>query len=253
MVRSVDRALRVLFCIAASPNPIGLAEISASTEVDKATVLRFLQTLETFRLVCRDESRRYSVGSGVWQLSRTFRRDLRLLAEPFLAALRDETGESVSLVVERGLERVVLHVVEASVELRVVPTLNRVVPIYSGASGKVIMAFKSEAERSRIIEATGLGHANKSGQIDPVTYLEQLEQVRKDGYATAIGDVSLGAAAIAAPIFDHDGALQAVVSLRGPEARMSPSRVLVLAPLVVRAADAISHELSGIRVPSTDD
>jgi DNA-binding IclR family transcriptional regulator len=166
--------------------------------------------------------------------------------------LRDETGESVCLVVERGLERAVLLVIEASVELRVVPTLNSVVPVYSGASGKVIMAFKPEAERAKIIHATGLAHVTKSGQIDPSTYLENLEQVRKDGYASTSGDVTVGAAAVAAPVFGAEGALEAVVSLRGPAARMTPTRVLTLAPLVVRTADAISRELSGVKVQKTD-
>ena len=102
-----------------------------------------------------------------------------------------------------------------------------------------------EAERNRIIEVTGLKPVNENALTDRKSFLKSLEQVRKDGYATTRGDVTLGAAAIAAPIFDRSGVLQGVVSLRGPEARMTGERVKQVAPLVVETADAISRELMG--------
>jgi DNA-binding IclR family transcriptional regulator len=152
-------------------------------------------------------------------------------------------------MVERGLERVVLMAIEASHELRVVPALNSVVPIYSGASGKVFMAFMPEAERDRIIEVTGLKPVNERGLTDRKSFLKALEQVRKDGYAVTVGDVTLGAVAVAAPIFGRSDVLQGVVSVRGPEARMTSERVKLLAPLVVETADAISREVIGAMTP----
>jgi DNA-binding IclR family transcriptional regulator len=250
LVRSVERTLMILFCVASARKPLGLSEISAATNVDKATALRLLSTLEAFRLVKRDDtSRKYAVGSGVWQLSKSYQIDLRNVAQPYLRSLRDTTGESVSLMVERGLERVVLMAIEASHELRVVPALNSVVPIYSGASGKVFMAFMPEAERDRIIEVTGLKPVNERGLTDRKSFLKALEQVRKDGYAVTVGDVTLGAVAVAAPIFGRADVLQGVVSVRGPEARMTSERVKLLAPLVVETADAISREVIGAMTP----
>lgn len=246
MVRSVERTLKILMCVAAADKPLGLSEISAATGVDKATALRLLATLEAFRLVRRDDAdRKYAVGAGVWQLSKFYQNDLRTVAQPYLRSLADTTGESVTLVVKRGLERVVLMAIEATHELRIVPALNSVVPIYSGASGKVFMAFMPEAERDRIIELTGLKPLNERGLTDRKSFLTALEQVRRDGYAATIGDVTLGAAAVAAPVFGPAGVLQGVVSLRGPEARLTPERVKLLAPLVVEAADALSRELMG--------
>lgn len=241
-VRSVERTLKLLFCVAGSSKPLSLSEIAVACEVDKATGLRLLKTLEVFRLVKRDPaSRKFSIGAGVWRLSRSFQGDLRVIAQPHLQALRDLTGESVSLIVERGLERVVLVAIEAAHELRVVPTLNSVAPIYSGASGKVFMAFMSEAERDRIIEVTNLRPVNERGLTDRKSFLAVIAQVRRDGFATAAGDVTPGAAAVAAPVLDEYGATQAVVSLRGPEQRLTHERIAMIAPLVVEAAQAISR------------
>ncbi len=247
-VRTVERTLNILFLIARAPVPLSLGEVSESTALDKATVLRLLATLEQFRLVQRDEkTRSYSIGSGAWQLYSYYQSELKAIAEVHLRKLRDTTGESVSLVVARGLERVVLMAMEASHELRVVPSLNSVVPVYSGASGKVLMAFLESGKLDSIIQKTGLRPVHEFDVIDRDSFLSSLAKVRRDGYAISIGDVTLGAVAVAAPVFDTEGGVLAVVSLRGPESRLTKERVKKLTPLVVEAAGDITRDLNGAK------
>lgn len=243
-VRAVERTLNILFVIATASQSLTLSDISRSTGVDKATALRLLGTLESFRLVQRDEkSRTYAIGAGAWQLVSSYQSGLKSISETHLRTLRDQTGESVSLVVARGLDRVMLTALEASHELRVVPSLNSVVPVYSGASGKVFMAYMPQENRDRIIELTGLKPVNARCVTDRASFINSLEQVQHDGYAVSVGDVTLGAVAIAAPVFDDSKEVVAVVSLRGPEARLTGERVHQLAPLVKEAARSITDDL----------
>lgn len=253
-VRSVDRALRILFYVAGAESPPNLTEISVVEDLDKATAMRLLHTLEKFRLLKRDNvSRRYSIGTGIWQTLKSYQSDLKSVADQQLRDLSKLTGESVSLVVESGFERVVLLVIEATHELRVVPTLNSVVPIYVGASGKVLMAFMPETQRDRIIESTGLKPFNQHALIDRKSFLKLLQTVRDNGYATSIGDVTMGAAAIAAPVLDELGAVHSVVSLRGPVARMGADRLAVLAPLVIETANRIAQEMFNVQATAVKD
>ena len=243
-VRSVQRAINILFMITRSDKPLGLSEISRATEIDKATVLRLLSTLEASRLVQRDPTtRKYGPGSGIWRLSTSFRSDLRTIAEPILESLRQATEESVSLVCRSGMERIVVFALSAPHELRVVPSMNRVLPIYAGASGKVIMAHLPEEECIHIIETTSLKPVNAKSVTDRGVFLGLLKEAREKGYAYALGDVTLGANAIAAPVFDDEG-ICAAVSLRGPEVRMPFERIEQLAPLVMQSAKMISDELA---------
>lgn len=243
-VRSVQRAVNILFMIARSDKPLGLSEISRAAEIDKATVLRLLGTLEASNLVQRDPvTRKYLPGSGIWRLSSTYRSDMRSIAEPILQSLCQATEESVSLVCRSGMERIVVQALSAPHELRVVPSLNRVLPIYAGASGMVMMAYMSDEERDEIIAATHLKPVNAKSVTDPEVYLNALKGVRKDGYAVAMGNVTFGANAIAAPVFDDEG-IVAAVSLRGPEIRMPKERIEQLAPLVIQAARQITAELT---------
>lgn len=243
-VRSVERALKLLMLTAESQEPLGLTEISKGTDIDKATALRLLTTLESFDLITRDTvTRRYSVGSGVWRLAAAWRGDLRSLSHRHLDQLRQITGESVSLICPRGYERVVVLALEAMHELCVVPTVGSAVPIYAGASGKVIMAHMAAAERDRVIELTGLKPVQPDRIIDRRSFLETLEAVRRKGYGVSVGDVTPGATAIAAPIFNASGEVEAVVSLRAPEIRLTEERTKQVAPLVVDCAMAISRDM----------
>ncbi len=243
-VRAVERAINILFLVSTSTEPQGLTDISRETGIDKATALRLLFTLETFNLVRRDvATRRYLPGPGVWRLSSAWQSDLRTVSHPHLEALAHATQETASLLCPRGLERVCVHAIYAANELSIVPLVGSAQPIHYGASGKVLLAFMPEQERDRIIEITKLKSPNPRAVTDRADFLKILRTVRRRGYATSAGDVTLGAAAVAAPVFNETGRLTAVVSLRGPEVRMPAKRMARLAPLVIGAADAISREL----------
>ena len=98
-VRAVERTLNILFIVAGAPEPMGLAEISEASGLDKATTLRLLATIEAFRLVRRDETtRKYTIGAGAWQLASSSQAELKALAEIHLRVLRDRTEDRVVLV-----------------------------------------------------------------------------------------------------------------------------------------------------------
>jgi DNA-binding IclR family transcriptional regulator len=243
-VRYVERAINILFCVAESDEPITLSEICRSLDLDKATALRLLFTLQQYGLVHRDpKTRQYGPGSNIQRLRNPWQSDLLSLCRPRLDYLRRSTRETVSLVCARGLERVVVDVFTTPNELSVTPVVGTAHPIYSGASGKVLMAFMPESERDHIIELTGLKPVSPNAVSDRMAYLEILQTVRRNGYAYSIGDVTVGASALAAPIFDANGAVVAVISLRGPEVRMPAERMKQMAPLVMQVAGEISAEL----------
>lgn len=244
-IRSVERAIRILFLVTQSEKPTGLSEISRATEIDKATALRVLLTLEGLDLVQRDPvTRRYSPGPGLWRIPSQWRTDLRSVSRPYLSALQRKTGETVTLVCPRGLERVVVESFPASHELSIVPTIGTAHPIYAGASGILILAHMSDDERRRVIELTGLKPLTDEVRLDAEIFAEEIAKARKQGYACSIGTVTVGAGAVAAPVFDANEDLVAVVSLRAPEIRLKDGRVGELVPDVVDTAQEISRQLA---------
>ncbi|MGC1128947.1 MAG: IclR family transcriptional regulator C-terminal domain-containing protein, partial [Candidatus Acidiferrales bacterium] len=73
--------------------------------------------------------------------------------------------------------------------------------------------------------------------------LAQLTRVRKDGFALDLEEHEPHIRCIAAPIWDHTGAVNTSLSVTGPAVRMSTPRLRELASLVRAASLKISREL----------
>ena len=99
----VDKTVAVLRALEAT-GPAGLAELQAATGLPRATAHRLATALEQHGLVRRDPDGRFCLGLGLVALGRAAADGFPLaeLARPALAALRDETGESVQLFVREG-------------------------------------------------------------------------------------------------------------------------------------------------------
>ncbi len=237
-VRSVERAISILFLVAQNDRPMGLSEISRSVGLDKATTLRLLITLEGANLIQQDAStRRYLLGAAVNRLSGTWRNDLRQTARPFLKELWRDTQETVCLACPRGLERVYVEILPAMHELSDVPAIGRAYPIHVGAAGAVLMANLPKAEIEHIVRNYQPGESELRRQR------KTWSDARRQGYAYGIGHPNKGSAAIAAPVFDRDGEIVAAVVIRGPHARLTRDKLIGLAPGVKQSAARISEAL----------
>lgn len=70
-----------------------------------------------------------------------------------------------------------------------------------------------------------------------------LQKVRRNGYACDLEENEPHVRCIAAPIWDHTGAVHSALSITGPAVRMSITRLRQLAPLIQAAGKKISREL----------
>ena len=68
-------------------------------------------------------------------------------------------------------------------------------------------------------------------------------RVRKNGYACDLEEHELHIRCVAAPIWDHAGAVNASLSITAPVVRMAVTRLRQLAPLIQTAGLQISREL----------
>ena len=78
---------------------------------------------------------------------------------------------------------------------------------------------------------------------DPAQLRAELEDVRRDQFATAVDELELGLAAIAAPVRGAGGEVVAALSISGPTTRMTPARIAELKPILIAEATALSRRL----------
>ena len=112
--QTLDRGLRVLDVLTASPGGLTVTELAARLGVNRTVVYRLVSTLEQHALVRRDGRGRLHVGLGVLHLAAAVQPVLRDLAVPVLRSLAEKAGCTAHLTVADGEEALALAVVEPS-------------------------------------------------------------------------------------------------------------------------------------------
>jgi IclR family transcriptional regulator, acetate operon repressor len=120
--------------------------------------------------------------------------------------------------------------------------LGRPFPLHTGASSKAMLAFLPAAERAEYLTTHDLVRLTTATLTEPDALSAQLEQVRERGYASSFGERDASAGSVAAPIFDRDGHLAAVISVSGPLERFRDESEQAAA-LLLTATQGLSHQL----------
>jgi IclR family acetate operon transcriptional repressor len=227
--QSIDRAAQLLVAVADSVEPIGIGELAEATDLPKSTVSRLVAALERHALVQRDGARGpLRPGPVMMRLARrgVGDRDLVDLAADSLRRLADASSETINLAVPTPLGVEHLSQVDSHHFIGSTNWIGRRVPHTSTAVGKVFLAFGA-------VRLT-----REHAALRP-----ELETVRARGYATAIGELEPGLAAIAAPVRDGSGDVLAALSISGPEGRLTRERITELAPGLLQEAATVSARL----------
>ncbi|WP_166245561.1 IclR family transcriptional regulator [Paenibacillus turpanensis] len=232
-VRAVERALDVLLCFT-DGRMLSLTEIAGKAGLHKSTVLRLLASLESKGFVVRDTATdKYRLGFRIWELAASLSGDDEpaVLLLPELERLRDQIGETVSLYIRDGLERVRIQAVQSNQAIRRVAPVGARLPIYVGASSKILIAFEEEAVREQL-----LSQLEWPPSVDELLFRSQLAEIRGLGYATSVEEREPGAAAVAAPIFNRSHKLVAALAVSGPSNRLTTDKMREHADLIINAA-----------------
>lgn len=213
LIRSVVRAFAVFDCFDGDSKSLTLHQISQKLDLPKSTVFRLLNTLVEIGFIHHQEDQSYCMSLKVLRLANLVPSTLgiRDVAKPELRALAEKTGETVSLSMLDGHERVVLDVMESSSRLRSIVRVGEVVKLQNGAVGRVFMAFQPKLNFDEIFKDTAA----------PAALDAELAEIRNAGYACSVGDRLEGASGMAAPVFDLEGECNYCISVAGPAVRIS--------------------------------
>jgi DNA-binding IclR family transcriptional regulator len=241
--QAVDRAAQLLIEVARRRNPMSFTELTAASGLAKSTTSRLLTALERHGLVRRDESGRFSPGevflSYAWRGGAEA--DLVSLAQPALAQLGAQTGETVNLGVPRdgGLVEQIAQV-DSKYLIGGTNWVGLTVPLHCAALGKVLLAFgAAEVPEGKLEQRTSRTITSRAALI------AELAAVRERGYAVTIEELEPGLVAVAAPVFVGssvaDGATAvAAVSVSGPSSRLAGSQLPAAADACMAGARSIS-------------
>ena len=224
--QTINRAAQLLTLVIESEQPRGLTELADDAALPKSTASRLLGALEREGLIQQQGLRgRFEPGPVLRRFAN--RGQLVELAQPHLEVLSEVSGETINLAVPGPLGVDHLAQIESRHFLGTGQWVGRRVPYDSTAVGKVLMAFDGAPatipERERLAD--------------------QLAAVRRNGYATAIDELEVGLAGLAAPVVAAGGQALAALSISGPTLRLTAERIADLRPTLIDEARALGHEM----------
>jgi DNA-binding IclR family transcriptional regulator len=220
---------------------LGTNEIARRTGINASTVSRLLATLAGSGMVEHvPASGRYRLGLRLLQLGNVVlgRLDLRDVARPHLQELSLQTGETATLSAPGERDAVTVDFVQSEASVQSVARLGRPSVGHATATGKVLLAF------GRAQLPPGPLKAYTARTITDRTKLAaELERVRRQGYADAVGEREPDLSAVAAPVFGPDDELAAIISVQGPASRFGRDAMRAAVAPLVEHADQVSGSL----------
>ena len=203
-------------------------------------VHRYLVSLTRAGLVEQDAaSGRYGIGPAAIALGLAGLRQLDPIrsASEVLATLRDEVGETAVLAIWGNRGPVVVRILESSQPVSMNMRPGYVLPVRTSAIGLVFSAYLPASVRASV--AAGAGETPPS-DADP-SLDDELAAIRDRGMLGASGIMVPGVSVLAAPYFDHEGAIAGVLALLGREGDLDVSR----GGEPARCLDAATAEITG--------
>ncbi|MBE0602425.1 MAG: IclR family transcriptional regulator [Deltaproteobacteria bacterium] len=246
IIQSVAHALDVLEEFRDETDELGVTELSKKLKLHKNNVFRILATLQSRNYIEQNKSNdNYKLGIKCLELGQTFihQRGLLKQAKTILRELAEMTGETSYLSFLRGNEVVYLDAVEGTSTVRVISRVGLHMPLHATAAGKALVAFESEEDLAKRFSGE-LRRYTKTTKTELSELIEDLGNVRKQGYATDFEEFEDGLRCLAAPIRDYTRKVIGAVSVSGPAHRISEERINgVISTEVVRAATTLSSRL----------
>lgn len=249
MDKTLQKGLQVIETLSVAGEPLGVSDLSLRLGYTKSTVHRLLQTLCAVGWVVQSpNSKQYHLSLRLWELAVKRKSALRLpqMARGAALELSRISEETVHVgAFERG-EVVFVETIDTPKPIRAYTPLGSRAPAYAVATGKAILAWLPEREWRDDIPTL---EAWTDATLSDFDALEaDLEQVRKRGFAVNHGEWQQEVNGVAAPIFAGSEAIVVgAIGLSAPAERFEADTIERFAPLVMKAAAAVTKEMGGER------
>ena len=248
-VQSVDRAMSLLEALAEEEEGCRLIDLASRTNLSSSTAHRLLTTLQRRHFVQFDRS------EGVWHVGRQSfvvgavfvrRRNYVAAALPFLRRLRDMTHETANLGLAEDGDVVVVSQAESREIMRAITRVGGRVPMASSGMGKALLATYPPEEVAASVAIRGM-HRYTPQSIQRMSALkEELEKVRRNGYAVDDEEYQIGLRCIASPIYNSQSEAFCAISVSGLSARLTNDRVEPIGEVVAQIARELTTAFGGL-------
>lgn len=246
-VPAVNRALDILELFLERPN-LSAPEITERLGLPRTTVHELLTTLteRAYLIPTPGQPTRYRLGMRLFQLGSVFADQLDLAheAREIAQKVAANCDETVHVAVLDGADVVYVAKVDSTHPVRMVSAVGRRLPAHCTGVGKMLLSGLSadalDARCPRDRELTGM---TPRSITSPAKLRTHLAQVRERALSYDECESNEAVYCVAAPVYDHTGAMVAAMSVSAPSIRWNPERRDEWGDLIRRGAEELSERL----------
>ena len=191
-IKVLDKAFQILNSFGDGNKSISLKELTATTRLNKSTILRICNSLIKHNFLIKNEiNGSYRLGPGSWKLGSIYNSNFKIGTEirNILNQICEVTGQSAGYWVRAGKKKVCLYRVNSKSELNHYVVEGTTFELNS-ATGKVLLAYTDKN-------------------------IELKKEIEKKGYIFTEGERLDNISSIAIPAFDSKNNFKATVSVSG--------------------------------------
>lgn len=243
-IHSLEKGTKVLELLA-EKGELTVTKVAEHLGLNRAGSHRFLSTLRELGYVEKNQDNRYQLSFKILELAMKManRFEIRREARPYMQQLSIAFRETVNLGLRDGLDILHLDKIDSLEILRMDSPVGSRAPVYCTALGKASLAFLPQNELDILLNGVKLKPYGPNTITSKKKFRQELEKIRKQGYAIDDEELAYGLRCVAAPIFDHTGLPRYSISVAGPAMRFTEKRMQQIQQTVRKVCGELSKRM----------
>lgn len=236
---TLERGLSVLRAFDDQHPEMRLSEVAAVTGLSPAVARRCLNTLVALGYVAQHD-RNFLLKPEVLAFGSAFHSSMHLehVCVPPLQSLRDETGDSASMVSLAGRDILYLAHVSTNRRIRLGVNVGTRFPAHATSMGKAILAFLPDQEIEEFLAQAPFEKFTEHTVTTADAMRSRLQKIRSEGFDSAFDELDFGIVSVAVPVFDASRRVIAAVNCSTSTTRISQDELIKSRLPLLRAAAA---------------
>lgn len=227
MVKSADRVIQILEAVGLAKEGVTHGDLVSALNIPKSSLSSLLATLvERQYLSLEKSSKHYTLGPQILVMAGRYLHglDIAKLGQPLLKKITGITDESSEIAIKRGPDIMIVCKEDCSRPVARVIQIGDRAPMYATAAGKAILAHLPEEETEKYLSSVDMVPFTPNTITDPGILEKELKRIRAGAIACSREELDEGVMALAAPVFDFRGQVEASVVIPVPAMRFSKDR-----------------------------
>lgn len=241
------RVLIILEDIRSSSNGLTMTEISKNTNIPMSTLSPIMKTLvEKNFLEMKDN--RYLIGFCLYKIGNIYTNNSQALSiiRSYMKDIVDECNEICQLGIYENEMVFYLEKVEPNQSIKIVSNVGSRISAYAPALGKSLLSqFDEEYIRAHF--EGKMTKITKNTTVDIDKLLEQIDDVKKNGYAYDLEEIAEDIRCVATPLI-VDGKVIAALSISIPLYRANEENLEKCKQVLLKYRQLIAFSLKGMDI-----